>query len=329
MSLNNQTDHYYPSQYTNNHHHMHNNINNNNNNGGGGGVGSSSGLVNNSAVYTSLNLSASHQVNKSSNSSFIVNVGGQSNGAYPSFDKSSSYNPPSYHASYLTSSSTQSANNIQNQTNSLYIETNTLKSFDTGQQHLQSAGGGATCATKPINNNNNSNKKDLINNNSTSNIESNQIIFSSNSNGMYQHQYGNNSSINSSASSSSSSSSSPTLSQLSPSGSGGSLLLGNDKTFTNLDSLNSNNNNNLVIDNINSNYGSYGNNLGSYDMNSANNINNNGSGNEMNGSVKKVDPLTEYDQELAEAVEHELGLKKQNGPRYCFFSIFFTIMRNV
>ena len=34
----------------------------------------------------------------------------------------------------------------------------------------------------------------------------------------------------------------------------------------------------------------------------------------------KRDPIVEYDTELAESIEYELGLKKQNGPRYTLFN---------
>lgn len=37
----------------------------------------------------------------------------------------------------------------------------------------------------------------------------------------------------------------------------------------------------------------------------------------------KRDPIVEYDTELAESIEYELGLKKQNGPRYAFIFITF------
>jgi hypothetical protein len=35
-----------------------------------------------------------------------------------------------------------------------------------------------------------------------------------------------------------------------------------------------------------------------------------------NMKKSKRDPIVEYDTELAESIEYELGLKKQNGPRY-------------
>lgn len=37
----------------------------------------------------------------------------------------------------------------------------------------------------------------------------------------------------------------------------------------------------------------------------------------------KRDPIVEYDTELAESIEYELGLKKQNGPRYNLFKVPF------
>ena len=39
--------------------------------------------------------------------------------------------------------------------------------------------------------------------------------------------------------------------------------------------------------------------------------------------VNGQDPIIEYSQELAESIEYELGLKKQNGPRFVSTKLIF------
>jgi hypothetical protein len=326
MSINNQTDHH---QYTA---HLHNHLNSMHSN-----------------HYTSLNHHHHHHnhhnqyLNKSINSNGTTTANNNNNNNSYQFllDPSAGSNGGSSNllGTYTYNGNTGHYTNTAMDPSSLFVDTKQAKASD---HHSLSP-----IKSEPgiNNNNNNSDKKSIKMENGGGNLSS--FVYQSVPSSFNSTASSSNPSDTSSLSSSSpSNSSSPTISQTNAilvsqsnvSGSNNSSQ-NNSKTFANLSSSNGNSNNGLMSGNVHQPL--LGNGTTATFLTSTLSAANGSQQPMMNDGGKMMsdasamslfdpngqDPIIEYNPELAETIEYELGLKKQNGPR--FVQISFQVNTSI